>query len=760
MAVRQYIGARYVLDFAGDWDNTRDYEGLTVVKYNAYSYVSKQAVPAGTAISNTDFWLLWADPNAQMAELRMILAGYDLDNTVADDIDSVKSLLPAASFDNEHTVADALNGLYATVGDGFTDSFTVSDGYDYLYNRKIEIFESADSMALEPPADGIICYCAGYSAAKDGGDAFYIIEAAANGLLPIALSNGHYANRLAKGTYNALALGFKNNDSADNKPVMDSVCAYSADSGYEKIVIEFPAGIYRFSPTNIETVNISLIGCGNPNGAFNSTGAHTIPSPLVYENVATVFAPISNQTHIIYLGTTDRDKWTITGSTFCDNEIRNIAFYSGKPSVLVHDITAVYQLTDSALVICNQYMGKFEHLAFSCIYGHAMKIIYGYENRFDDLVFRYITPLGNAKDGSLVFTRSHSKTSTDDYISACYFGFMWFESCFGSLIEIADVGIADNYFEGFSYEDYFISDFNNTLDESANTPNSIPMVYMHNDSDFFEGINMSIDKISLNYPANHKYLSGVNNQLMCQNQVFAFEDVKKCPVAIGIDNIMISYASNAFILFAGANDKYHNWHSVKLTQLTRMRANNGTSYDRTNMSLVSGYFADIDIIDATAIYKSSTYPREFEGINGQDITIFSALSDATEAPFYKYPSMLTGIDSNMKFNLRKKTALSLNPPSALDDKSESQRCPFRTQAHKNTFVAIVYIPTDDTADAPIADTYSGGTPDGLTQSVLKAATNVYLVKIDCSSATASRFVEIGNAIGNTTENLLLGYYWE
>lgn len=90
MSVRQYIGARYVLKFAGDWDNTQNYEALTVVKYNASSYISKQSVPSGTEISNTDFWLLWADPNAQVAELRMIIGNqFNVDNTISEFYDSV-----------------------------------------------------------------------------------------------------------------------------------------------------------------------------------------------------------------------------------------------------------------------------------------------------------------------------------------------------------------------------------------------------------------------------------------------------------------------------------------------------------------------------------------------------------------------------------------------------------------------------------------------------------------------------------------------
>lgn len=58
MAVRQYIGARYVPLYMGDWDNTRNYEPLSIVTdANGNSYTSLKDVPAGTPLNNRDFWV-------------------------------------------------------------------------------------------------------------------------------------------------------------------------------------------------------------------------------------------------------------------------------------------------------------------------------------------------------------------------------------------------------------------------------------------------------------------------------------------------------------------------------------------------------------------------------------------------------------------------------------------------------------------------------------------------------------------------------
>ena len=71
IAHRQYTGSRYVPIFGRvgesscDWDNTGDYEPLTIVLYQGNSYTSRQFVPAGADITNTDYWVLTGNFNAQ-----------------------------------------------------------------------------------------------------------------------------------------------------------------------------------------------------------------------------------------------------------------------------------------------------------------------------------------------------------------------------------------------------------------------------------------------------------------------------------------------------------------------------------------------------------------------------------------------------------------------------------------------------------------------------------------------------------------------
>lgn len=79
MAVRQYVGARYVPKFyknsqgnGNNWEEKTPYEALTVVTYNSNSYTSKIPVPEniGNPANNPNYWVLTGNYNAQVEEYR------------------------------------------------------------------------------------------------------------------------------------------------------------------------------------------------------------------------------------------------------------------------------------------------------------------------------------------------------------------------------------------------------------------------------------------------------------------------------------------------------------------------------------------------------------------------------------------------------------------------------------------------------------------------------------------------------------------
>lgn len=74
MAIRNYVGARYVPKFADpiEWQANTSYEAMVIVTYNNSSYTSKIPVPAsvGNPAENSSHWVLTGNYNAQVEEYR------------------------------------------------------------------------------------------------------------------------------------------------------------------------------------------------------------------------------------------------------------------------------------------------------------------------------------------------------------------------------------------------------------------------------------------------------------------------------------------------------------------------------------------------------------------------------------------------------------------------------------------------------------------------------------------------------------------
>ena len=134
MSTRQYIGARYVPIFDGPWSNEKEYEPLTIVTYMGNSYTSRKTVPVGTPTTNTEYWALTGNYNAQVEQYRQetaqlqttvnsnsnLIAGLRSDLTDATtelggDIDALESGLSSAQSDIA-TAQSNINTLTASKG--------------------------------------------------------------------------------------------------------------------------------------------------------------------------------------------------------------------------------------------------------------------------------------------------------------------------------------------------------------------------------------------------------------------------------------------------------------------------------------------------------------------------------------------------------------------------------------------------------------------------------------------------------------------
>lgn len=77
MALKKFVGARYAPYFAGAWNQATQYAALSVVYADQRSYVSRKTVPAGTEITNTEYWIQSSDWNAQVAQYNQKVDAYN-----------------------------------------------------------------------------------------------------------------------------------------------------------------------------------------------------------------------------------------------------------------------------------------------------------------------------------------------------------------------------------------------------------------------------------------------------------------------------------------------------------------------------------------------------------------------------------------------------------------------------------------------------------------------------------------------------------
>lgn len=119
MAIRQYIGARYVPKFYENSQNTSEwqagviYEPLTIVTYNGNSYTSKKNVPAnvGNPSANPSYWVATGNYNEQINELQNRVSL--IDDEIIDINDSVTTLEERTNWYTPE--------MYGATGDGTTD---------------------------------------------------------------------------------------------------------------------------------------------------------------------------------------------------------------------------------------------------------------------------------------------------------------------------------------------------------------------------------------------------------------------------------------------------------------------------------------------------------------------------------------------------------------------------------------------------------------------------------------------------------------
>lgn len=137
MAVRQYIGARYVPLYVGDWNNTRNYEPLSIVTdANGNSFTSLKDVPAGTSLNDRDYWIQTSSFSGAVDVLQRRV------NTAEDEIDTLQRDVTAAQ-ENINTLQGNVTLLQGNVTTLQRDVSNLQEEIANIGNRKfLFIFDS------------------------------------------------------------------------------------------------------------------------------------------------------------------------------------------------------------------------------------------------------------------------------------------------------------------------------------------------------------------------------------------------------------------------------------------------------------------------------------------------------------------------------------------------------------------------------------------------------------------------------------------
>lgn len=146
MATTQYVGARYVPEFADpvEWSSDLTYEPLTIVIHEGNSYTSKQFVPKGIDIDNHKFWALTGNYNAQVEGYRQEVS--NVKNNLISLNSSIKTI---SDFEGETSQDKFFNALdtmeYGTLvcGDIIIDKRYTAKDKDY---RNITIANGTVSL--------------------------------------------------------------------------------------------------------------------------------------------------------------------------------------------------------------------------------------------------------------------------------------------------------------------------------------------------------------------------------------------------------------------------------------------------------------------------------------------------------------------------------------------------------------------------------------------------------------------------------------
>ena len=282
MTVREYVGARYVPLYIGDWDNTVTYEPLSIVTYQGNSYTSRQYVPSGIDINNTQYWICSGNYNAQVEAYRQEVVS----------VSNYVSTLETTVGDNSSGLVHDVAELQTTVGDNSSGLVHDVDALELSVPR-LELDIERQKML-----NGILSKCGRdfeivdrfIIDRGDGGEGYHTdrISSVQNGICFIQNNTRYYAQFILydDDSYNDLYI--RNLDSHTTVSRLQDVTNYHDPS------LTYIGGyLYCVDDTNKQLIKINVTNPSNPSFTTQSL-AHTTHYDLICFTSSTEYCGLSS----------------------------------------------------------------------------------------------------------------------------------------------------------------------------------------------------------------------------------------------------------------------------------------------------------------------------------------------------------------------------------------------------------------------------------------------------------------------------------
>lgn len=142
---------------AGAWDITKQYQAWTIVSDNNAGYISLQPVPAGVAISNTEYWGLIADYNIMITDLTTrIIALENNQGNLSGLHTTDKSNLVNAINENTDSINLLTKRRYIFIGDSYGTQPSADSSWIAVTMKALGLTLGSDAFRVSANSYGFI----------------------------------------------------------------------------------------------------------------------------------------------------------------------------------------------------------------------------------------------------------------------------------------------------------------------------------------------------------------------------------------------------------------------------------------------------------------------------------------------------------------------------------------------------------------------------------------------------------------------------